>query len=76
VVSFRPQEFDPILYLRDFQTGSNMSDPLSTGAGIVGVLSLVIQITQTVAQFGIDWRDAPDSVRAFIYELGTLKTVL
>jgi hypothetical protein len=53
-----------------------MSDPFSTGTGIVGVLSLVIQITQAVAQFGIDWKDTPDNVRGFIHEIGTLKTVL
>jgi hypothetical protein len=53
-----------------------MSGPFSTGTGIVGVLSLVIQITQAVAQFGIDWKDAPDNIRGFIHELGTLKTVL
>jgi hypothetical protein len=53
-----------------------MADPFSTGAGIVGVIGLTIQITQVVVQFGMDWKDAPDAVKAFMAELGTLKTVL
>ena len=53
-----------------------MADPFGTGAGIVGVIGLVIQITQVVVQFGIDWKDAPDNVKTFMTELGTLKTVL
>jgi len=53
-----------------------MAEAFGTGAGIVGVIGLVIQITQVVVQFGVDWRDAPDNVTAFMAELGTLKTVL
>jgi hypothetical protein len=53
-----------------------MADPFSTGAGIVGVIGLAIQITQVVVQFGMDWKDAPDNVKTFMAELGTLKTVL
>ncbi|KAH8680099.1 hypothetical protein BGZ60DRAFT_401309 [Tricladium varicosporioides] len=53
-----------------------MADPFSTGAGIIGVISLTIQITQVVAQFGVDWKDAPENVKTFIAELGTLKNVL
>ncbi|KAG4439905.1 hypothetical protein IFR05_004629 [Cadophora sp. M221] len=53
-----------------------MADPVSAGAGIVGVIGLAIQITQLVVQFGIDWKDVPDNVKAFMAELGTLKTVL
>jgi hypothetical protein len=53
-----------------------MADPFGTGTGIVGVISLAIQITQVVVQFGMDWKDAPDAVKAFMAELGTLKTVL
>jgi hypothetical protein len=53
-----------------------MADPFGTGAGIVGVISLAIQITQVVVQFGIDWKDAPENVKTFMAELGTLKTVL
>jgi hypothetical protein len=53
-----------------------MADPFGTGAGIVGVISLTIQITQVIIQFGMDWKDAPDNVRTFMAELGTLKTVL
>lgn len=53
-----------------------MADPFGTGAGIVGIIGLAIQITQVVVQFGMDWKDAPDDVKAFMAELGTLKTVL
>ncbi|KFY17886.1 hypothetical protein V492_00310, partial [Pseudogymnoascus sp. VKM F-4246] len=53
-----------------------MADPFSTGAGIVGVIGLAIQITQVLVQFRMDWKDAPDNVKTFMAELGTLKTVL
>ncbi|KAH8598550.1 hypothetical protein B0O99DRAFT_44493 [Bisporella sp. PMI_857] len=49
-----------------------MADPF----GIVGVISLTIQITKAVVQVGLDWKDAPDNVKAFMAELATLKTVL
>ena len=39
-------------------------------------ISLAIQITQVGVQFGMDWKDAPDNVKTFMAELGTLKTVL
>jgi len=53
-----------------------MADPFGTGAGIIGVIGLAIQITQVIVQFGMDWKDAPDNVKTFMAELGTLKTVL
>jgi hypothetical protein len=53
-----------------------MADPVGAGAGIVGVIGLTIQITQLLVQLGMDWKDAPDNVKTFIVELGTLKTVL
>jgi NACHT domain len=53
-----------------------MADPFSTGAGIVGVIGLAVQITQAVVQFGMDWKDAPGNVKKFMAELATLKTVL
>jgi hypothetical protein len=53
-----------------------MAEAFGTGAGVVGVISLAIQITQVVIQFGMDWKDAPDNVKTFMAELGTLKTVL
>jgi hypothetical protein len=40
-----------------------MADPFGTGAGIVGVISLAIQITQVAVQFGMDWKDAPDDIK-------------
>ncbi|KAH8596532.1 hypothetical protein B0O99DRAFT_593347 [Bisporella sp. PMI_857] len=49
-----------------------MADPF----GIIGVIGLTIQISQAVLQIGVDWKDAPDNLKAFIAELGTLKTVL
>jgi hypothetical protein len=53
-----------------------MADLFGTGAGIVGVISLAIQITQVVVKFGMDWEDAPENLKTFMAELGTLKTVL
>ncbi|KFZ17293.1 hypothetical protein V501_01823 [Pseudogymnoascus sp. VKM F-4519 (FW-2642)] len=53
-----------------------MADPVGAGAGIVGVIGLAIQVTQVVVQFGMDWKDAPDDVKASMAELGALKTVL
>jgi len=44
--------------------------------GIVGVISLTIQITQVVVQAGLDWKDAPHDVKLFLAELRSLKTVL
>jgi ankyrin repeat protein len=49
-----------------------MADPF----GIVGVISLAIQITQTVVRFGLDWKDAPHDAKTFLTELQTLKTIL
>jgi hypothetical protein len=49
-----------------------MADPLS----IVGVIGVAIQITQVVVQFGLDWKDAPQDVKAFMVELRTLRTTL
>lgn len=46
------------------------------GFGVVGVVSLALQITQTVVQFGLDWKDAPHNVRTFIAELRALQTTL
>src|SRR5437667_158507 len=53
-----------------------MADPFGIGAGIIGVISLTIQITQVVVQFGLDWKSAPADIKSFMVELGTLKTVL
>jgi hypothetical protein len=53
-----------------------MAEPFSIGTGIVGVISLAIQITQAVVQFGLDWKDAPHDVKTFLAELQTLNTVL
>lgn len=49
-----------------------MADPF----GIVGVVSLTIQITQVVVQFRLDWKDVPHDAKTFRSELQTLKTVL
>ncbi|KFZ23699.1 hypothetical protein V502_01827 [Pseudogymnoascus sp. VKM F-4520 (FW-2644)] len=53
-----------------------MADPVGAGSGIVGVIGLAIQVTQVVVQFGMDWKKAPDDVKAFMGELGALKTML
>lgn len=53
-----------------------MAETFGVGVGIVGVLSLTIQITQVVVQFGLDWKDAPAEVKSFMAELQSLKSVL
>ena len=53
-----------------------MAEAFGVGAGIVGVLGLTVQITQVVVQFGLDWKDAPTSIKDFMKELRSLKTVL
>lgn len=53
-----------------------MAEAFGTGAGIIGVLGLTIQITQVVVQFGLDWKDAPTSLKSFMCELRSLKVVL
>ena len=53
-----------------------MAEAFGVGAGIVGVLSLTIQITQVVVQFGLDWKHAPRDVTDCMRELQSLKTVL
>ena len=53
-----------------------MAEGLGVAAGIVGILGLAIQITQVVAEFGLDWKDAPADVEGFRRELQSLKTVL
>lgn len=46
------------------------------GAGIVGVISLTIQVAQVVVQFGQDWKDVPGDAKSLMAELGSLKTAL
>ena len=53
-----------------------MAEAFGVAAGVVGVLGLAIQITQVVAEFGLDWKDAPADVEGFRRELQSLKTVL
>jgi hypothetical protein len=44
--------------------------------GIVGIISLTVQISRVVIQFGLNWKHAPDDIRSFLAEFQTLKTVL
>jgi hypothetical protein len=53
-----------------------MADPFSTGAGVVGVISLAIQIFKISVEFGLDWKDAPANAKSFMDEPQVLKTVL
>jgi Cdc6-like AAA superfamily ATPase len=53
-----------------------MPDPFSIGVGIVGILSLAIQISEVAIQFGLDWKDAPKNVKAFRLELQSLQMTL
>lgn len=53
-----------------------MAEPFSISVGIVGVLSLTIQIFQVAIQFGLDWKDAPKDVKAFGLEIRSLQITL
>jgi hypothetical protein len=53
-----------------------MADPFGTGAGVLGVIGLAIQVTQIIVQFSMEWKEVPENVKMFMTELGTLKTVL
>jgi hypothetical protein len=53
-----------------------MAELFGNASAIVGVIGVTIQITQVVVKFGMDWEDAPVAVKAFMAELGTLKTIL
>jgi hypothetical protein len=53
-----------------------MAEAFGIGAGVVGVISLTIQIAQVVIEFGLDWKDAPHDVKNFMVELQTLQIVL
>ncbi|KAF2659374.1 hypothetical protein K491DRAFT_622918, partial [Lophiostoma macrostomum CBS 122681] len=53
-----------------------MAEALGVAAGVAGIISLTIQITQVAIQFGQDFKNEPEDVKAFISELGALKTVL
>ncbi|KAF2174830.1 hypothetical protein K469DRAFT_756574 [Zopfia rhizophila CBS 207.26] len=78
MLSRREMVFTELMWLSCQQghEGGLMTDPLGIGAGIVGIISLTIQITQIVIQFGQDWKDAPGDAKSFMSELGSLKTVL
>ena len=53
-----------------------MAEAFGIGAGIGGVVGLMIQITQVVVKFGLEWKDAPANVKSFMRELHSLKIVL
>ena len=53
-----------------------MAEALGVASGIIGIISLTIQVTQTVAQFGLDWKDAPKEIKGFMSEVQSLKTIL
>ena len=53
-----------------------MAEALGVTSGVIGILSSIIKITQTIVQFGLDLKDAPKDIRNFMMELQTLKTIL
>ncbi|PKS08586.1 hypothetical protein jhhlp_004972 [Lomentospora prolificans] len=53
-----------------------MAEAFGIAAGVVGVISLTLEIIKIPIQFGLDWKDAPADARSFIAELQGLKTVL
>ncbi|KLJ06231.1 hypothetical protein EMPG_10341 [Blastomyces silverae] len=53
-----------------------MADAFSAAAGVISVISLVYQITQTAVRFGDDWKAVPGDVKSFLAQLQALKTAL
>ncbi|KAH3950593.1 hypothetical protein HBI24_118380 [Parastagonospora nodorum] len=53
-----------------------MGDPLSLAAGVVGLVSLTIQLLQVANKFSNDVKGASEEVRLLIEELESLKSVL
>ena len=53
-----------------------MTDPLSIGSGVVGVLSLGIEVSKILSRFINDWRNVPEEVEGFKRELKHLQAAL
>jgi hypothetical protein len=53
-----------------------MSDPLSLAAGIVGLVSLTIQVLQVANKFKNDVKDVHEEITSLIEELAALNSVL
>ena len=53
-----------------------MTDPFSVGAGVVGVLSLAIEVTKITRKYSLEWKEAPDKVKEFLCEVHDLKDFL
>ncbi|KAI0430525.1 hypothetical protein F5Y09DRAFT_307452 [Xylaria sp. FL1042] len=53
-----------------------MAEAFGIGAGVVGVISLTIQVAQVAVQFGLDWKKAPDNIKRFRTGLLNLNAVL
>lgn len=65
-----------ITNIEAIRSKSQMADPFTIGTGIVGVISLAMEVLQVTIQFGLDWKDAPRDIKTFKAELQTLKTIL
>jgi hypothetical protein len=53
-----------------------MADPFGIAAGVVGVLSLTIQVSESVINFGLDWKDASKEIKSFTFQLQSLQVTL
>ena len=53
-----------------------MSDPLSIGSGVAGVLSLGIEVSKILSRFIDDWRNVPAEVEGFKREVEHLQAAL
>jgi hypothetical protein len=53
-----------------------MAEPFSLAAGVVGILSLAIQVSQIVIKFGLDRKDVPKEIKAFRSEIQSLQMTL
>ena len=53
-----------------------MAEAFGVAAGLIGVVSLIIEITKLATQIGLDWKDAPQDVKRSIHELENLRKIV
>ncbi|RPA71970.1 hypothetical protein BJ508DRAFT_232015, partial [Ascobolus immersus RN42] len=53
-----------------------MAEAFGVGSGVVGVVSLGLQLSGMIHKFGLDFKDAPEEVKRILLELSTIQTIL
>lgn len=53
-----------------------MAEAFGVGSGVVGVVSLGLQVSGMIHKFGLDFKDAPEEVKRILLELSTIQTIL